>query len=290
MSMTGFGRGSADGADFQLSVEISSVNRKQLDIGVTLARDLQSLEPAVRKLIQQSAARGRVTAKVVVERVAGNDREVKTDVELFGQYKRALAELLATDESQVTLDAGEILRLPGVLTVEETSVDTEDLTAPLEAATRIAIDAWNGMRATEGEHLGDDLRQRLQLVASEVATIAERSPEVVTHYRKVLHERIANTEVDVPLDDPRLVTEVALFADRCDISEETTRLSSHFEKFTALLDGTDPCGRPLDFLLQEMHREVNTIGSKANDAQIAQSVVTCKTELEKIREQVQNIE
>lgn len=290
MSMTGFGRGSADGADFQLSVEISSVNRKQLDIGVTLARDLQSLEPVVRKLVQQSADRGRITAKVVVERVAGNDCQVKTDTELFGQYQRALAELLATNERDVKLDAGEILRLPGVLTVEEASADADDLTAPLEAATRQAIDVWNAMRATEGKHLADDLRRRLQVVAAEVAAIADRSPEVVSYYRNVLQERIANAEVDVPLDDPRLVTEVALFADRCDISEETTRLRSHFEKFTALLEGTDPCGRPIDFLLQEMHREVNTIGSKANDAQIAQSVVTCKTELEKIREQVQNIE
>jgi len=146
MSMTGFGRGSADGADFQLSVEISSVNRKQLDIGVTLARDLQSLEPVVRKLIQQSADRGRVSAKVVVERVAGNERQVNTDTELFGQYRRALAELLATKEDEVELDACDILRLPGVLSVEEPSVDVEELTAPLEAATRRAIDAWNAMR------------------------------------------------------------------------------------------------------------------------------------------------
>ncbi|QQL45565.1 YicC/YloC family endoribonuclease [Sulfuriroseicoccus oceanibius] len=294
MSMTGFGRGDAHSSDehssVRVTVEISSVNRKQLDIVVNLPRDLQNLEPIVRKQLAASASRGRITAKVIIERESGPSQVVTTNPELFAQFRSALAELTDKPVGDVELSDAEIVRLPGVITIEDASVEATDLTEPLTAATAAAISQWNDMRASEGDHLVKDLLQRLDIIRTTVNRIAERSPEVVAHWRKQLHERLQKAGVDLPQDDDRLLAELTLFADRSDISEETTRLDCHFAKFLSLIEADEPCGRPLDFLLQEMHRECNTIGSKANDAEIAQGVVTCKTELEKIREQVQNLE
>jgi uncharacterized protein (TIGR00255 family) len=286
-SMTGYGRGAAERDGIRYSVEIASVNRKQLDVSPVLPRELAELEGLVRKVVADAVSRGRIQVKVRMERLDGGSRSVHVDAALLGRYRESLAELLGAPAEIAVAD---VLRLPGVLEVRESELEPEAAGRGIREAMLAALADWDVMRAAEGAHLRDDTEARLGIVEREIAGIDARADAVVAAYRQQFRARLEQSGIPLDLGDDRMVREIGLFADRCDTSEERTRLRSHLEKFRAMMAAAEPSGRSMDFLLQEMSREVNTMGAKANDAATAHHVVACKTELEKIREQIQNIE
>lgn len=286
-SMTGYGRGTAERDGLKVHFEISSLNRKQLDIAMTLPREWIAMENGLRKTLAGAITRGRVQVRVTTERVCGSDRKVVADLALLADYKAKLHDLLGEEP---VLTVTDLLRLPGVLDFREAEEAPEGLESLLEEALAQAMAAWDTMRVAEGANLRSDIESRLAAVEAALNGMDERAPSVVEAQREQLRARLDQAGVDLDLDDERLARELALFADRCDTSEERVRLRSHLAQFRLLLDAVEPPGRTMDFLLQEMNREVNTIGAKAGDTLMARQVVAAKTELEKIREQAQNIE
>lgn len=290
--MTGFGRGTHTTDKWMATVEASSINRKQVEIVANLPRSLQGLEPKVRQLAAQHVARGRVQFLIRVERPEdANLCQIQTNTKLAQAFEAAFSELSTAIGRGISPTSADFARFPGIFEVGD-SQDT-DLDAAWEAiepAMQSAINNWNKMRSTEGEHLLEDFLERLEKLNGYTATIAEHAPTRPERQRELLEKRLADLGITLQENDDRLAKELAIFADRCDISEELIRLQSHFNKFNEYLHSEEASGRSLDFLCQELLREFNTIGSKANDALIAQTVVEAKTELEKIREQVQNIE
>ena len=289
-SMTGHGRGEGVLRGSRLAVELHSVNRKQNEVVVNLPRELASLEPGIRELILSQLSRGRIQVAISVERGEGAPPLLGIDTDLARSccaQLRALQNELGLPD---TLSIDSVLRVPGVLRSPEGVLDPEETWPVLRDALHHALQQLLTMRAKEGAHLASDLRARLALVRSAVDRIAALQPGVTTRYRENLIDRIRKAGIELPIDDERLAREVVLFAERSDFSEELTRLHSHFSQFTLLLQKMEPVGRTLDFLTQEIAREFNTLGAKANDAEISHLTVTCKAEMEKIREQVQNIE
>jgi len=288
-SMTGFGSAEGSAGNLRFNVEVSSVNRKQLDLNTILPREWQQWEPLLRQCASQRANRGRITLKVNLD--TGNSQATANQLEinqqLFEKYQNAVTQLLG---EKASLTPADLIRIPGILERREESPPEEEIEQALEQTANKALDAWDAMRTTEGSHLANDIRQRLATLESEIEQIGKRAGGVKDHYRKQLLTRLEEAGIPADLSDERIVREIGLFAERSDISEETTRLKSHLDQFRKLMDLATPAGRPLDFLIQEINRECNTIGAKANDAQLAQRVVNCKTELEKIREQIQNVE
>ena len=291
-SMTGHGRGECVRDGFKITVELSSVNRKQMDMSINLPRELESLESQVRDALNRKLARGRLTAKITLQS-AGDSAAglVRLNSDLARAYAnefRKLAKELGI-VGDLTLDT--LLKAPGVLQNNGDSDDADAYWPAVEKALKAALSGLVKMRQQEGDHLAGDLSARINAIAKSAARIQKRSPKVVLKYRDNLMERIANLGADAPaVDDDKLAREVAYFADRCDVTEEITRLNSHFEQFAGFVKSSKPVGRTLDFLSQEMNREINTIGSKANDSDISREVVKVKAELEKFREQVQNVE
>ncbi|MBI5773846.1 MAG: YicC family protein [Verrucomicrobia bacterium] len=290
--MTGYGRGECARDGSKITVEVSSVNRKQSEISVNLPRDLEPLEAQIRDEVNRLISRGRLTVRVALH--AGKGKAAS-----HAQLNTALAKLYAKEfaklakELKLTNGASldSILRAPGVLEAEEDLGDAEDFWPAVKTALDKALAALVKMREREGAHLAKDLRARMKTISEAVARVQAQSPLVQQRYRENLIERVKNAGVEIPgADDERLLKEVIFFADRSDISEELTRLQSHFQQFDDCMKSAEPVGRTLDFLSQEMNREINTIGSKANDALISRDVVTVKAELEKFREQVQNVE
>lgn len=290
-SMTGYGRGECSRHGVKITVELNSVNRKQSDITINLPRELIELEPRIRDIINTRVARGRLNVAVGYHPAADKPRaQVQVNMAVAKAYFAATKKLhreLDIDGS-ITLDS--ILRAPGVVNVVEAETDAGSLGPLVEAALNRALDQLVKMREREGKHLAADLSKRLAILRDGVTKVSIEAPSVAKRYQQQLHTRIKNSGVELPLDDERLLKEVVIFADRADVTEELTRLSSHLGQFADCLASGEPVGRTLDFLSQEMGREINTIGSKANDIAITQTVVTLKAELEKIREQVQNIE
>ena len=289
-SMTGFGR--AEYADDGLiaRVEIATVNRKQADIHFSLPRELTGLEADLRKLVLQFISRGRANISIHLERVSGSDDSFSVDSGRARALETAFDEISDLIGRQVQLGASDFLKAPGVLTFAHSSWNIEEAKKAIHPALETSLKNLVKMRKAEGYDLKTDFIQRLTRLEAHTEVISDATPNVVERQRELLHNRLREAEIAIDLNDERLLKEIALFADRCDISEETTRLSSHINRFREYLDSKEPVGRSLDFLCQEINREFNTIGSKANDAGIGQSVVGAKTELEKIREQVQNIE
>lgn len=289
-SMTGFGRGSASDEQLGASVEISGVNRKQAEVIVQGLRDQVEIENRVRKAVLSRVSRGRLNVVVALERAEGTAEAVTIDAALAEQVERAFSALSIKLDRPLETTPADLLKIPGLIRFEDAVPDPDAAWALIEPALADALDQLLEMRRAEGADLSQDLLERLSTLESlrgEVASLAPRRPE---RYREVLLKRLADAGLQLDLGDERVLREIALFADRCDISEETTRLDAHFKRFREYAAADEPAGRPLDFLCQEIHREFNTIGSKASDAAIAQHVVTAKTELEKIREQVQNVE
>lgn len=289
-SMTGFGEGLASAAGIRVTVEVSSVNRKQLDINVNLPRNLITLDAQVQKLVRDDFSRGRISGIVRVDAAAGSAGSVKIDSKLATQYVDGIRKTAARLKLADDLGAETIARLPGVVAVEQDTLDADHVSAVLEAALTKALRGLSRMRAAEGKALEKDLRDRLGMLDEMARSIRRLAPSVVSSYRDRLFQRLEEAGLENLATDERIVKEIALYADRCDISEELTRLKSHLAQARKLLRSTEPVGRTLDFLCQELFREINTVGSKANEVEITRQVVAFKTELERIREQVQNIE
>jgi uncharacterized protein (TIGR00255 family) len=291
-SMTGYGRGEASSSGMKLAVELSSVNRKQGEIFVSLPRELEVLESRIRDVINQQISRGRTNVKVTLQ--SGNERsagKVHLNTEVARQYlkevKRLSRELKMTD--LIPLET--LLRSPGVVEFHTALEEPEKLWIGVRKALIQGLDAMLKMRTKEGAHLAKDLAKRVTLIQKSVALIRNEAPKVSVRYREALRERIQSAGLEIPgVEEERLIKEVVYFADRSDITEELTRLESHFKQFDDCIHSTEPVGRKLDFLVQEMNREINTIGSKANDSTIAKHVINVKAELERFREQALNVE
>lgn len=288
--MTGFGRGSATADEGTATVEIACVNRKQAEVVVQCAREFNELEPKVRKAVLNTISRGRIQVTIQFERPTGAAAPVNVDLRLVDALESAFERISSHTGRNVAAEAADFLRAPGVIRIEDGGVSAESAWGPIEKALEVAIEQVLEMRSTEGEDLAKDLTGRLALLERTALAIAALAPGRPERYREQLLKRLRDAGLELDLQDERVLRELSVFADRCDISEEITRLDSHFRKFREYMAGDEPAGRPLDFLCQEIHREFNTIGSKASDAAIAQHVVEAKTELEKIREQVQNVE
>jgi len=291
-SMTGYGRGESSQDGFKITVEVSSVNRKQMEVSVNLSREMEMLEAQIRELINRSIARGRLTVRVILHAGASKlSARMHLNVPLAKAYARELNRLARqlSLPGPVTLD--HLARAPGVFQTDQQIAEEEDFWPGVEKALKLALAGLVKMRQREGNHLANDLAHRVAVMRKAVAQIQKHAPGVAQRYRQQLLERIKTAGLGAPAtDDNRLLKEVVYFADRSDISEELTRLQSHFQQFDDCLASNEPVGRMLDFLAQEMNREVNTIGSKANDTLISREVVTLKAELEKFREQAQNVE
>lgn len=288
-SMTGFGAGRGSAAGEDVDVEVRSVNHKFCEVKVRSPRELGSVDLEVTRTVKERLARGGV--EVTVRRAtAGSSLAPRVDVGLAESYARAFAEIQARLGLPGSVTLAEVLAADGVVRLEERAVDPEGVAVALRAALDAALDALVAMREREGGALARDLGGRLDLIEGLVGQVQALSPRTVEHYRARLEERIAELARGIQLDPARLAQEVALFADRVDVAEEITRLGSHVAQVRALLASREPAGRKLDFLVQEMHREVNTIGSKSQSAEIAAIVVSLKAEVERMREQVQNVE
>ena len=291
-SMTGYGRGESARDGFKITVELSAVNRRQSEISVNLPRELELLEAPVRDAINAQIARGRVVARITIHAADGNlGARARINLPLARAYAAELNRLAKQLKlpDRVTLD--QLARAPGVFQTDEELVETENIRPAVDAALKQALAALVKMREREGAHLAEDLAKRIRIMRQCAGKIQKQAPVTAENYRQLLVERIRGAGLEnIAPDDERLLKEVVLFADRTDISEELTRLQSHFGQFEDCRKSKEPVGRTLDFLAQEMNREVNTIGSKANDAVISREVVTLKAELEKFREQAQNVE
>lgn len=289
-SMTGFGGGSAAGEGFRISIETASVNRKQAEVVIQCPRELATLEEPMRKQVMDRITRGRVQVSISLERTEGTGTAFKVDATLARVFANALKELREATGEAFSLEACDFLRQPGIVTSTGSDIDLDVARPVAAAALADALDQLTAMRAREGADLRDDFLRRLDTLNRLTKKIDSQAADRPARQRELLLKRLADAGLEFDPADEKVSREIALFADRCCISEEITRLDSHFAKFTEYLDAEASCGRALDFLCQEIHREFNTIGSKANDAAVAHLVVEAKTELEKIREQVQNAE
>jgi uncharacterized protein (TIGR00255 family) len=288
-SMTGYGRGEATGAGTSVTAELRSVNHRYCEIVVRLPRSLVAIEDTLKRSIQQTCARGRIELGVAL----GGGKEAKTlslDRALARQYHGLLRTMQKEPRLSGSVDVALVAAFRDIVSIVDRPVDERRLAQAVKRATASALAALDDMRSREGAALAGDLKQRMESVRTHVASIADRAPVVVRDHFDRMKTRVEKLIGSADLDAARLQQELALFADRCDISEELTRLRSHLDQFEHAMTSRDPVGRTLDFLLQEIGREVNTMGSKGNDTEVARHVVALKSELEKIREQVQNIE
>jgi uncharacterized protein (TIGR00255 family) len=288
--MTGYGRGEVDHNGTKFSVELNSVNRKQSDIVVNLPRDLAELEPRIRQTINENISRGRTTVVVAFHNGANGARKLALDTELARAYHEAMRALQKELNAPGEITIGTILQAPGVMRPPEELTKPEEAWPAVERALRAALAALIKMREREGKHLAKDLIHRLKAMRKTLKEIRALHPEVVKKYRAALLDRIQKAGLPITIEDERLAKEISFFADRADVSEELTRVESHLAQFAHHLRKNEPVGRTLEFITQEIFRELNTLGAKANDAAISQRVVACKAELEKIREQIQNLE
>jgi uncharacterized protein (TIGR00255 family) len=291
-SMTGYGRGESAQDGFKITVELSSVNRKQSEVVVYLPRELELLEPRVRDEVNRKIARGRLTVRVSLHAGEGNSGSlVRINIPLAKAYAREIGKLARELKLPDAVNLDLLVRAPGVLETQDEASNPDTSWPAVQRALLEALAALVKMREREGAHLTTDLRKRMAVMRKSVERIQRAAPEMVKRYQQQLRERIKNAGLELPnSDDERLLKEVIYFADRSDISEELTRLQSHFQQFETCVKAKEPVGRTLDFLAQEINREINTVGSKASDSLISREVVSLKAELEKFREQVQNVE
>lgn len=290
-SMTGFGRGHAQSGGVRVDVEISSVNRKQLDVMVNLARPLQSLESAIVELVSRQVTRGRIQVVVGVQGVSDRKASpVRINEALAKECVVELRRMAKHLDMSPDISVSELIRIPGIIEVKDAGHDPDTVRPVMEQAVKKALVSLDGMRTKEGRAMMRDLLTRLAQLEKLAEGIALRAPELADSYRAGLRARISTLISGLDISDERIEKEVVVYADRCDITEELIRLNSHFKQAKGLLKSKEPAGRSLDFLAQEMFREINTIGSKAGDPVISPVVVNFKTDLERFREQVQNIE
>jgi uncharacterized protein (TIGR00255 family) len=290
-SMTGFGKGMASDGENEIRVELKTLNNRYLDINPRIPKDLSFLEESVRTILKRHIRRGRVELYLTYERGEGASAQVQVDHGLLTQYMRAFGEMEEHGIEQ-DLTASAMAKLPDVIQLKRGEADEQAVGALTRDALEGAIAGLTEMRSREGAHMAQDIGDRTETLHGMLDQIKERAPQVVNEYKEKLVGRIQELckDTQTALDETRLESEVAYMADRCDISEEITRLSSHLTEVKKLLESDAAVGRKLDFLIQEINREINTIGSKSSDLKITRLVVDMKSEAERIREQVQNIQ
>ena len=289
-SMTGYGRAKQERNGRSITVEVRSVNNRYLDCTVKMPRAYIFAEDAMKALVQKSISRGKVDVFVTMDAVEADQTVVQVNEPLARSYYEALTRLqkmfvLSNDLSPVAL-----AKFPDVLTVTKAEEDLETISADICTVLEEALAAHRLMRSVEGEKLCQDIASRADTIETVVGKVEERSPQTVAEYRDRLETKMREVLQSTTIDESRILTEAAIFADKIAVDEETVRLRSHLAQLRTMLSGDEPVGRKLDFLIQEVNRECNTIGSKCNDLTIARDVVNMKAEVEKIREQVQNIE
>ena len=289
-SMTGYGRARQTLHGRDITVEVRSVNNRYLDCTVKVPRTYIFAEDAVKSRVQKAVSRGKVDVFITIDATAADETVVAVNEPLARGYYEALTKIRDMFSLEGELTAAVLAKFPDVLTVTKAEEDLESVAGDICAVLDEALEAYNAMRAVEGVKLCEDIAGRVTTVETVVGKVEERSPQTVTAYREKLTARMQEVLQSTTIDESRILTEAAIFADKIAVDEETVRLRSHIAQLRAMLKSDQPVGRKLDFLIQEVNRECNTIGSKCNDLTIAQDVVNMKAEVEKIREQVQNIE
>ena len=289
-SMTGYGRASGTRGGKEITVEIRSVNNRFLDCNVKIPRVFAYAEEAVKQRVKESVARGKVDVFITVNVTQEDNVRISLNRPVLEGYLNALRTIACDYDVRNDVSATALARFSDVFVVEKQEEDEKKVTADIVSVAQEAIDAYNRMREVEGAALVADLCSRMETILTYIARVEERSPVTVQEYRTRLENKMREVLENTSIDESRILTEAALFADKIAVDEETVRLRSHLSQMDSLLASGDAIGRKLDFLLQEMNREATTIGSKGNDIEQARNVVEIKAELEKIREQIQNIE
>ena len=289
-SMTGYGRQKGENERREVQVEIKSVNHRYLDLNVKVPRIYSFLEESIKTAVSAAVARGKVDIYLSITAKEGGDVKVSPNLALAGEYLRALEQVRDTYSLKDDISVMELAHMPDLLTVAREEPDAEEVkTQALEVLGR-ALEEYNAMRRTEGERLCEDIARRGQEIGKMVDQVEQRSPQSVEEYRQKIAQRMTEILGDSDIAEQRILAEAALFADKVSVTEEVVRLRSHLSQLQKMVQGDAPVGRKLDFLVQELNREANTIGSKANDYELAQIVIEIKAEIEKIREQIQNLE
>ncbi len=289
-SMTGFGRAQKEIDGYVITVELKSVNHRYFEFSSRVPRQYGFLDEKLKSYINGKVSRGKIECYVTIEALNTDTADVVVNHTLATAYVNALKEIAETYELKDDFGASTISRFPEVLVVRKSDEDEEKLWGYVQEVCSEAIDKFVAMREVEGSKMKDDIYSRSQFILDCVSYIEERSPQTVKEYNDKLVERVHELLGDVSLDESRILQEVAIYADKVAVAEETVRLRSHIEQLNTFISSDEPVGRKMDFLVQEINRETNTIGSKANDVDIARKVVDIKAEVEKIREQIQNIE
>lgn len=289
-SMTGFGRAVQEIDGYIITVELKSVNHRYFEFSSRISRQYGFLDDKIKSFVNAKVSRGKVECFVSIEALNTDSAEVVVNNTLASAYVHALEELASTYSLKEDFGASTISRFQDVLIVKKAEEDEEKLWSYVKNVADEAIEKFIAMRAVEGEKMKNDIESRGRYILDCVAFIEERSPQTVKEYNDKLIERVHELIGDVTLDEARVIQEVAIYADKVAVAEETVRLRSHIDQLNAFIHSDEPVGRKMDFLVQEINRETNTIGSKANDVSIARKVVDIKAEVEKIREQIQNIE
>lgn len=289
-SMTGFGRCELSNEKRKITVELKSVNHRYLDINIRMPKKLNFFEAAIRSLLKEYMQRGKVDVFISYEDFSEQTMAVKYNAAIAREYLGYLQQMADELNLENDIRVSTLSRYPEVLTMEEQAPDEEELWSQLEQAIRNACTQFAETRAVEGAHLKQDLVEKLHHMKSNVDKVEGRAPEIVKEYRAKLEEKVQELLGDTQIDEARLSTEIILFADKICTDEETVRLKSHITSMLNALDGNEGIGRKLDFIAQEMNREANTILSKSNDLETSDIAIELKTEIEKVREQIQNIE
>lgn len=289
-SMTGFGRGVVTNQYGKFAVEVNSINRKGLELNVNLPKNFLPLEASIRTQAGRAISRGRVNVQVNFERLGHHRGQVVVNRELAHKYLDTYRSLKKELGLAGDVDLGLLIRSQDVVSYHETEVTAAEGAPAVEAALKKALAGLLKMRLTEGKTLLKDIRNRMRMIQASVKKVHKLVPRTIKNYEEQLLKKMKEVDKGARKEEELIMKEIAIFADRIDVTEELTRLESHVAQFEGLLSHKEPVGRTLDFIMQEMHREVNTIGSKANNAEISREVVFLKSELEKIREQVQNVE
>ena len=289
-SMTGYGRAQITVEDMSVTVEIKSVNHRYFEFSARIPRAYGFLEEKLKSHLQQLISRGKVDCYVQIEALESDDVTVKVNHSLAKGYVDALKELAERYNLSDDISVSTLSRYSDVFSIHKNEADEEKIWNAVKETADVACAKFIEMRAIEGEKLKADLTEKIDVIADNVTFIEKRSPETVKEYHEKLRAKMAELLQDVHIDEQRILTESAIFAEKIAVDEETVRLRSHLQQFTQFLEADGPIGRKMDFLVQEMNREANTIGSKAQDVTIARNVIDIKAEIEKIREQIQNIE
>ncbi len=289
-SMTGYGRGQQIIDGREITVEIKSVNHRYFEFSARVPRAYGYIEEKLKSFVQGKVSRGKVEVGVTIFNIEGKDAQIEVNQSIAVGYVEALRKANETIGLNDDLSLSQLIRLPDIFNVVKTTEDEEIIWNLVKTVAEEALDNFVSMRETEGQKMKDDIKSRLAYISDLVGKVEVRSPMVTGAYRERLYNKISEILNDKKIDEQRILTEAAIFSEKTAVDEETVRLKSHIQQFTSLLDSSEAVGRKLDFLIQEFNRESNTIGSKAQDVEITRIVVELKSEIEKIREQIQNIE